>query len=95
MKKLLATLAFGLAALPLYSGITTAHGCHRDIQLDGRGWHRHAQNDCDRINVDRGDRDDRENRRRRYREERHEPYCIIKCKYVGPFKQCRKECDYN
>jgi hypothetical protein len=102
MKKHLATLALGLAvgfaALPLFSGTASAHGCHRDVQADGRGAHRHAQNDCDRLNVERGDRDRREYRseRRDYREDRrehrHERYCVEKCKYIGPFKECHQEC---
>ena len=94
---LASTLALGLAvsfaALPLFSGAASAHGCHRDVQLDGGGWHRHAQNDCDRINVERGERREYRGEHREYREERrHERYCVEKCKYVGPFKECHQEC---
>jgi hypothetical protein len=93
MKQHLATLALGLAvsfaALPLFSGAAAANGCHRDVEMDGRGWHRHSR-DCDRVN---GDRDRREYRSER-REERRRPerYCVEKCKYIGPFKECHQEC---
>ena len=84
-------LALGFAALPLLSTGASANGCHRDVRLDGRGWHRHAQNDCDRIDVDRGERRER-GERRDYRADRNERYCIKKCKYIGPFKECHQEC---
>lgn len=88
MKKLLTALALGIAALPLLSASASAHGCHRDVQMDARGWHRHAP-DCDRIQAHRdeggygyGDwregrerrdySDDRERRERREYRERRE-----------------------
>ena len=83
MKHILATLAVGLAILPFCTGSALANGCHRDVRLDRYGWHRH-DGDCERINVDR---------ERRYYREREEPRCFQKCKYVGPFKQCRTECN--
>ena len=87
MKKLLATLAFGLAALPLYSVGAAAHGCHADVQRDQYGWHRHAP-DCDRINVQREGR--------RHHDDDDGPRCtnVKKCHYVGPFKECKwvQEC---
>ncbi len=94
MNKLLATLVLGIAALPLLSGTASAHGCHRDVQLDGRGWHRHAP-DCDRISVRR---DDREYGERREWRERHRhddddrPRCVQKCQYIGPIKTCDRVC---
>jgi hypothetical protein len=90
MKKLLATLALGVAALPLLSGVASAHGCHRDVQLDRYGWHRHAP-DCDRISVRREDRERREYREhRRYDEDR--PRCVVRCQYIGPIKTCDRVC---
>ena len=81
MKKILATLAFGVAVLPLMAGSAFAHGCHRDVERDRFGWHRHGH-ECRRIEVER-----------EYRERRREPICEKKCHYVGPFKECKTVCD--
>lgn len=87
MIKLLATLALGIAALPLLTGAASANGCHRDIRQDDRGWHRHGP-DCERIQTHRDggevegvprerqreygeDRERREYRERREWRERH------------------------
>jgi hypothetical protein len=80
MKKTLAALALGLAALPLLAGSAFAHGCHRDVEEGRAGWHRHGH-ECRRISVER------EHRRHR------EPVCEKKCHYVGPFKECKTVCN--
>ncbi len=87
MKKTLAVLALGLAALPLLAGSAFAHGCHRDVQEGRRGWHRHAGYDCERVEA-------RNPYAYRYREHRrHEPVCKQKCHYIGPFKECKTVCE--
>jgi hypothetical protein len=94
MKKLLATLAFGAAVLPLLTGSAFAHGCHRDVEEGRSGLHRHIGRDCDRIAVRRGEDERREFRGRREHEHEHDraPQCVKKCQYVGPFKQCDTIC---
>jgi hypothetical protein len=90
MKKLLATLAFGLAILPYASGAALAHGCHREPAESRSGLHRHVGPYCERLEVRpyRGEHhhhDDRDYRR-------GPPECVKKCHYVGPFKQCDTIC---
>jgi hypothetical protein len=86
MKTTLLTLALGLAALPLFAGAASAHGCHREPAVDRYGWHRHVGPDCDRV-------EGRTFRHREYEQRRrYEPRCEIKCKYIGPFKTCDKVC---
>ena len=92
MKRALAILALGLAALPFAAGTASANGCHADVQRDQYGWHRHAP-DCDRINVSR------EGFRRHHdHDDDDRPRCVNvsvkKCHYVGPFKECKwiQEC---
>ena len=104
MKKLLATIAFGIAVLPSLTGAAFAHGCHLDVRQDQFGWHRHARNDCDRIDVQRGYRDRREygdrDREHEHEHRRHDdddrppppPVCVKKCHYIGPFKECEQVC---
>lgn len=86
MKKTLAALALGLAALPLMAGSALAHGCHRDVEEGKFGWHRHSRS-CERIAVERPYREHREHRRHR------EPVCEKKCHYIGPFKECKTVCN--
>ena len=91
MKRLLAILAFGIAAITLPGTSAYAHGCHPDVRLDKYGWHRHASNDCDRINVERG-----EFRRRHHHDDDDGPRCanVKRCHSIGPFKECKwvQEC---
>ncbi len=86
MKSTLLAVALGLAALPMLASSASAHGCHRDVQEGRAGWHRHVGRDCERVEA----RNPREYRERYYRERR--PQCEIKCKYIGPFKNCEKVC---
>lgn len=89
MKKTLAALALGLAALPLLAGSAFAHGCHRDVQEGRGGWHYHTRS-CERIAVGPPHREYRSDREyRRYRE----PVCAKKCHYIGPFKECKTVCN--
>lgn len=81
MKKILAALAFGVAVLPMLSGSAFAHGCHRDVERDRFGWHRHGH-ECRRIEVER-----------EHRSYRYVPRCEVKCHYIGPFKECKRVCD--
>lgn len=90
MKKLLAALAFSFIAMPMMAGSALAHGCHHDVEEGKYGWHRHSRHGCDRIAVSpprrewRGDRD---------RDHRRAPRCEERCKYIGPFKECKRVCD--
>jgi hypothetical protein len=99
MKKLLATLAFGIAVLPILSGAALARGCHRDVEVDRYGPHRHVGPYCERLDVpppppprhhDREGRDHRDDRD--YRRAPPPPICEKKCHYVGPFKTCETVC---
>jgi len=89
MRTIAASLLGAVAALALSSTLAAAHGCHPDARLDKYGWHRHARNDCDRINVDRGEY--REHRR--HRDDDDHPRCVQRCQYIGPIKTCKTVCD--
>ena len=97
MKKILATLAFGLAVLPLMSAAALAHGCHRNVEEGRRGWHRHVGRDCERIEAYTPQRRYREHHHEEYREgrrydDRGPPQCVKKCQYIGPIKTCDTIC---
>lgn len=89
MKYLVATAMLTLAMIPMGTETASAHGCHRDAQYGRAGLHYHQGPDCDRIAgrrpVYREGRDYRDHRRNDRR-------CVQKCKYIGPFKECRTEC---
>jgi hypothetical protein len=83
MKLLTATtLAAGLAVVSLGMSTTeaAAHGCHRGAQDGPSGWHRHVGPNCRAVASGPAERN---------------PYarCDTRCRYVGPIKQCRRECD--
>jgi len=93
MKMLLTAAVVALAALTFNVGSASAHGCHPDVRQDGGGWHRHARNDCDRIQSHRdgGRLDEGEHHHRDYDRDR-EPRCVKRCHYIGPIKQCDTVC---
>lgn len=92
MKKLLLAAVLGLMAMPVMAEQASAHGCHRDVERDRFGWHRHGR-DCHRVDVGPpGGWDGR----RGDRWEGHRPpppRCVERCQYIGPFKDCKRVCD--
>lgn len=95
MKKTLAALALGLAALPLLAGSAFAHGCHREVGEGRAGLHYHSRG-CERIAVEQHRRYEHRDHHRRYEHRehrRHEPVCKKKCHYIGPFKECKTVCE--
>ena len=102
MKKMLAALAFGIAALPVLSVSAFAHGCHRDPAADRFGWHRHVGPYCERLDLPPPREERREfrhreeyregGRREHDRDDRPPPVCVKKCHYAGPFKECEQIC---
>lgn len=89
---MLAGMAVTVMAAPAASGLRGAeagigtslvekvHGCHRERELGGAGWHRHVGPYCRRIAVPPP-------------HHRHRPHCETKCHYIGPIKTCKKVCD--
>ena len=72
----------GLAVIGLMAlmpGTAAAHGCHRGAQDGPQGWHRHVGPNCWPVASGPSERN---------------PYarCQTRCRYVGPIKQCRREC---
>ena len=96
MKKLLATLALGIAVMPYLSGAAFAHGCHRDPARDRYGVHRHVGPYCERLDLYAEREEHHEHHEhRRYRDDDRPPpppICQKKCHYVGPFKTCETFC---
>lgn len=67
--------------------VELAHGCHRGIQRDNRGWHFHT-GACVRRNTAPPGLHDYYANRRYYRA----PLCRYTCKHVGPVKTCSQVC---
>jgi len=59
--------------------VMQVHGCHRYAQDGVRGWHRHVGPRCRWIPARRA---------------RQNPYarCRTRCEYVGPIKECWRDC---
>jgi len=58
--------------------VQPVHGCHRDVQLGGAGWHYHVGPGCRRVAASP--------------RPRHRPYCWQDCTYIGPIKTCKTRC---
>lgn len=82
MKKSLA-LAIAAAGIAMFTAqAAMAHGCHRSCEEGKYGWHRHVGNSCQRVVCERP-------RMHHHRK----PVCVQKCKWIGPFKQCKTVCN--
>lgn len=92
LKTILATALLASSALAMTASGASAHGCHRHPEEGRYGWHRHVGPDCERVPVSRPGY--RERSEYRYRDDRRDrrPRCEEKCKYIGPFKQCKTVC---
>ena len=79
--KLIALLTSAIIAGALLAPETaSAHGCHRSAKDSKDGWHEHVGRNCRWVasSPDYRNPDSR---------------CQTRCKYVGPFKKCKRVCD--
>ena len=74
-------------ALAETAPVELAHGCHRGVLRDNRGWHFHSRA-CVRRNTAHPGLYDYPSNRRYYRG----PLCAYSCRIVGGVKICRSIC---
>ena len=80
MKWCAAIAAAVLGAAVLVPTTADAHGCHRSAKDGPRGWHEHVGRSCRWVASSPAYRNP-------------DARCQTKCRYVGPFKQCKRVCD--
>jgi hypothetical protein len=81
-KTLLAALA--TAGLALFAAdAAMAHNNHSSCQKGVYGWHRHVWKYGQKHRVECSPAVIHH----------HKKHCVTKCKWIGPFKQCKTHCD--